>query len=398
VSSPAVRGGVLLAVGVVLAGLNLRIAVASVPPVIDEIERDLDLSAAAAGLLTTLPVLCFGVLAPLAPILARRLSLERVLVAAAVTIVVGVLLRAAPATAALFVGTAAAGAGIAVANVAVPAVVKSRFAHATGLVMGLYAASLGAGAALAGGLTVPLRDALDGGWEAALAVWALPAALAAAVLAAAAVRSERETTFRDRGGRLRSLLRDPVAWHVTLYMGLQGAAFYAGLAWIPSILRESGFSAAEAGAALSLFAVGGIPASLVAPALAARLRDQRALAATLTLLEAAAVAGLLAAPRAAFAWVALFAVGQGGAIGLALTLMVLRAPDGRRAGELSGMAQTIGYVVAAAGPVALGVLRDASGGWDAPLAALLVLLLALLAVSLAAGRPRLVALPAEAAS
>jgi MFS transporter, CP family, cyanate transporter len=372
----------------VLTGLNLRIAVASIPPIIDELRSDLGMSATAAGLLTAAPVLCFGVLAPAAPMLARRFGAERALLLALVPLFVGVLGRAAGSTFALFAGTLLAGAGVAAANVLVPTVVKGRFERRLGWITGVYVATLTGGAALAAGLTVPLERSL--GWEAALALWAVPAAIAVIVLALAVLPDRAAATGRGGEGGARRLLGDSLAWQVTLYMGLQSLVFYAALAWLPSILRDSGFSAENAGALLALFALGGIPGSLAVPVLATRMRDQRLLAAGVTVLEAVALLGLLVAPDAALAWVALFALGQGGAISLALTLMVLRAPDPRRAAELSGMAQAIGYSIAALGPLAVGALHDWSGDWRLPLAALLLTTAPLLAVGVGAGRARVV--------
>jgi CP family cyanate transporter-like MFS transporter len=359
--------------------------------VIDEIASDLGLSSAAAGLLTSLPILCFGLLAPLAPALARRLGAERVLLIALVPVLAGVLLRAVPSVPALFAGTVLAGAGVAVGNVVVPAVVKGRFERDAGLVTGVYVATLAGGAALAAGLTVPVERAVEGGWEGALAVWAFPAALAVAVVAVAILRDRRSGTARGAAGGVRNLLGDGLAWQVTLFMGLQALIFYAGLAWLPSILRDEGFGAGEAGALLALYALGGIPTSLAVPVIATRLRDQRLLAAGVTALESIALAGLLLAPGGAWGWVSLFALGQGGAFSLALTLFVLRARDARRAGELSGMAQAIGYCLAASGAFVVGALNDWSGGWDLPLAVLLGLSFALLAAGIGAGRDRFVA-------
>ena len=381
----------MLAAGLVLAGLNLRIPVASVPPVIDEIADDLGFSTAVAGLVTSTPILCFGLLAPVAPVLARRLGAERTLALALVPVLVGVLVRAAPSAAALFAGTILAGAGVAVGNVVVPAIVKGRFERETGVVMGIYVAMLAGGAALAAGLTVPLERALDGGWQAALAVWALPAALATGLIGLAILAERGRSIPRGGTGGLRHLLGDRLAWQVTAFMGLQSLIFYAGLAWLPSILRDDGFGAGEAGALLALYALGGIPTSLAIPVLATRVRDQRLLAAGVTLLETAGLAGLLLAPASAWVWVSLLALGQGATFSLALTLFVLRAADSRRAGELSGMAQAIGYSVAAAGTFAVGALEDWSGGWDLPLAVLLGLTFALLVAGLGAGRDRFVA-------
>jgi cyanate permease len=169
-------------------------------------------------------------------------------------------------------------------------------------------------------------------------------------------------------------------------MALQSLVFYAALAWLPSILRDHGYGAGSAGTLLALYALGGVPASLAVPVLATRMRDQRPLALAVTALEALALLGLLFAPGMAIAWVLLFALGQGGAISLALMLMVLRAPDSRRAAELSGMAQAIGYSLAAVGPFLVGALYDWTGNWDVPLAALLALTVPLAGVGVAAGR------------
>jgi MFS transporter, CP family, cyanate transporter len=374
----------------VLAGLNLRIAVASVPPVIDEIADDLDLSSAAAGLLTSAPILCFGLLAPVAPLLARRFGAERVLFLALIPLIAGTLVRGGSSIVALFAGTLLAGAAIAVANVVVPSIVKGRFARTEGRLMGLYVAALGGGAALAAGLTVPIQRALEAGWEAGLAVWALPAAGAAAVLGVAVARDDGRLTARGGLGDARALLGDALAWQVTLFFGLQSIVFYIALTWLPSILREDGYGAGEAGALLALFALGGIPASLVVPIMATKMRDQRAIAVDVAAIEAVAIVGLIAAPGAAVLWVFLFALGQGGAFSLALTLIVLRVPDSRRAAELSGMAQAIGYSLAAFGPLAAGALHDWSGGWNTPLVALLLTTVPLLAAGVAAGRARTV--------
>ncbi|MBX5475400.1 MAG: MFS transporter [Thermoleophilia bacterium] len=388
----------LLAAGLVLTGFNLRIAVASVPPLLDDLERDPGMSSTVAGLLTSLPVLCFGLLAPAAPPLGRRAGGETTLLLALLAVGGGVLARAAGSVGALFAGTAAAGAGIAVGNVIVPAVIKGRFPGRVGLLMGLYTGVLGAGAALAGGLAVPAEDAL--GMRGALAVWAAPAAVALLVVAGAARAGEHGGGVRGGAGDLRTLLRDPLAWQLTFFFGLQSAVFYSGLTWLPSILRDGGFGAATAGALLSVYALAGIPASLAAPVLAARARDQRTIAVVSVAPEAVALAGLLAAPGAAPLWVTLYALGQGAAFSLALTLIVLRSPSARRGAELSGMVQAIGYCVAALGPLVVGALHDAEGGWTAPLLLLLVCCAPMAAAGLGAGRARLVSpgRPAERAA
>jgi MFS transporter, CP family, cyanate transporter len=378
----------LLAVGLVLTGFNLRIAVASVPPLLTDLERNPGMSTTAAGLLTSLPVLCFGALAVAAPPLVRRTGGETALLFALVAIVGGVVVRGAGSAAALFAGTALAGAGIAVGNVVVPAVIKGRFPARVGLLMGLYTALLAAGAALAGGLAVPAERAL--GWRGALAIWAAPALVAVAVVATSRARGARGRPVAGGVGAMRTLLRDRLAWQVTFFFGLQSAVFYSGLTWLPSLLRDQGYGAGTAGALLAVYALGGIPGSLLAPALAVRVHDQRLLAVGAVALEAAAAAGLAALPDVDPVWVVLFALGQGAAFSLALTLIVLRAPDARRGAELSGMVQAIGYCLAAAGPLLVGALHDAAGGWTAPLLFLLALCAPMAAAGMGAGRPRLV--------
>ena len=361
---------------------------ASIPPITDELQSELGLSATAAGILTAAPVLCFGAFAFVAPVLARRTGAERLLWLALIPIVVGVAGRAAGSSAALFAGTVLAGIGIAIGNVILPSIVKNRFEHATGLVTGTYVAALTAGAALAAGLTVPLERSI--GWQAALAVWALPAVAAFAVLGTTLSGDRTPSPIQGQSGGVQGLLRDRLAWQVTLYMGLQSLVFYAGLAWLAAILRDDGYSPGTAGALLAVYALGGIPSAAVVPVLAERMRDQRVLAAVVCTAEGVALLGLLLATDAAVAWVTLLALGQGGAFSLALALMVLRAPNATVAADLSGMAQGFGYALAALGPFAIGALDDWSGSWDVALSALVAMTVPLLVVGVQAGRARTV--------
>jgi len=384
----------LLAFGLALTGFNLRIAVASVPPLLHDLERHPGMSSTVAGLLTSLPVLCFGVGAIVAAPLARRLGGEGAIVLSLVPLVVGTALRAAGSTGFLFVGTVLAGAGIAVGNVLVPAVVKARFPGQIGPLMGMYTGLLGTGAAVGGGFAVPLEHAT--GWRGSLGLWTLPALLALGLMAVALVRARGGGGVRGGTGDTLTLLRSRLAWQVTLFFAIQSAIFYSGLTWLPSILRDHGFSASAAGVFNSVYALVGIPFSLLAPVMATRLRDQRPVLLALGVLEPIAVAGLLLAPGAAVLWVPVYAIGQGGSFALSLTLMVLRAPDARRAAELSGMAQAIGYSLAALGPLLVGALHDLEGGWTASLLFLLALGAPMLAAGLGASRPRLV--PATSAA
>ena len=371
------------------AGLNLRLSVASVPPVVDEIESDLGLSSA-GGRPADEPARPLlrrardGGAGPHAPARrgadAARGTRPRHLRRGAAR---------GPSVAALFAGTIVAGAGIAVANVVVPAVVKARFEAWTGVLMGVYVAALGAGAALAAGLTAPLARELDGQWNVALAVWAVPAAFAVGAPRPGGRPGRHDVRRRGRIDVDARSRPDRVARDALLRPAVARSSMQAS----PGSRRSCATRAtprSPPGTALALYALLGIPPSLVVPVLAARMRDQRPLVAVAVAFEVAAIVGLLLAPGVAFLWVACFAIGQGAAFSLALTSWCCASPDAERAASLSALAQSVGYTIAAAGPFLLGALHDATDGWRAPLAAMLACTAALLAAGLGAGRPALV--------
>ncbi|MCZ2264787.1 MULTISPECIES: CynX/NimT family MFS transporter [unclassified Isoptericola] len=364
-------------VAIVLAALNLRPGVVAVSPLLGEILAEEGLSATAGGVLTTLPVLCFGLLAPVAPGLARRVGLERALFGSLVVLCLGFALRLVPGIAPLLVGTLAVGSAIGLGNVLLPALIKRDFADRVGLMTGLYSMALSGGAALAAGLTVPIATATGMDWRAALASWGLLAVLGAVVWAPRALRSTGVVaTLRPPGATpadaVRSVWRSPLAWAVTVLMGTQSLSFYAVNAWLPEIFVAAGRSVAVGGWLLALTNLLGIVGSFVTPVLAGRMRRQRGIGVVIVALITTGLVGLILAPDAAVLWVVLLGLGQGGGISLALTLMALRTENAARTSELSGMAQSAGYVLAACGPLGLGVAHDATGSWTAPLVLLVV--------------------------
>lgn len=386
------RRRTLLVVGVLLVAANLRPALASVGPVLTELRADLGLSSTSAALLTTLPVLCFGALAPFAPRLARRHGIEPVLGVALALLAAALLVRLAGGPALLFAGTAVAAGAIAIANVLVPALVKREFPARTGLLMGAYTTTLAGTAALAAGLTVPATAAVGGGWRTGLGVWALLAVVALVAWLPEVRRNSSPPAPPPGAGEVCALLRSPLAWQVTAFMGLQSLAFYAVLAWLPTVYQDEGWSAASAGALLSVSVLVQMPGSLLLPVLATRARDQRVPAAATSLLTAAGLLGIVLAPTAgAWLWAVLLGIGQGGSFALALTLFVLRGGSTADTARLSALAQTAGYLLAAAGPLLLGVLHDASGGWDVPLLLLVAVSAAQVVAGVLAGRARTVA-------
>jgi CP family cyanate transporter-like MFS transporter len=313
----------------------------------------------------------------------------------------GILMRLIPGVGFLFVGTALAGAAIATGNVLVPVMVRRDFSRHTGVAMAVYSTALIGFAALAAGVTVPLANALGGGWRPGLAVWAIPAAIGVAAWLPLLLRRVSRSGARASGPVValplpadpaRRLLRSALAWQVTLFFALQSAGFYATLAWLPSIFHSHGASESTAGLLLSLSMVVGLATALTLPWLAARSRDQRLLVVVSCMLMAAGLLGILLAPMSApYLWTVLLGLGQNAAFPLALMLIVLRAGSIASTEGLSTMAQGIGYTLAALGPVAVGALHQAAHSWTPSLILLVGLVLPQLLIGLAAGRDRRVA-------
>ena len=377
----------LTLLGVLLLAVNLRAAIAGLPPLTADLHADLHLDRGMTGLLTTLPVVCFALLSGPGALLGRRVGLEPALLLAMLAIAASSLLRTAAGLWPVVCGTVVVGAGITVGNVLVPGVVKQDFAGSEGLVTGLYTATLISGAALASALAAPLAHDAGLGWRGSLLVWGGLAGLAAAVWLPQLRVRHQPTARRSTGaGRWRS----PVTWQLALVMGTQALAYYAMLAWLPALLADRGVSAAAAGWALATFNLLGIASSLVVPSLAGRRADQRGLGLLIALAWLACLAGLLAAPSLYLLWVVLGGLGQGAALSYALALIVLRASSPAVARDLSGIVQSAGYLLGATGPVLVGWLADRSGGWQLPLAFLCATVAVLAAASLGAGRDRTV--------
>lgn len=376
--------------GIILIALNLRAAVVAISPVLHELQRGTGMSNAEAGLLTTLPVACFGLAGPLAIGLARRYSMELLLFLAMAILTLALLLRLIPSNVALFGGTLLAGITIAFGNVLLPPVIKRDFGARTGTMTAAYVAALSLGAAFASGLTVPLEHLFGWDWRAALAIWSTFAAAATIVWLPQLWSQHRIDETKPRIG-LRSLMHDPVAWNVTAFMGLQSLGFYTTTAWLPAYFVGHGIDPSTAGWLLSLTNIIGVPAVLAAPILSSKLRDQRPLVMIVALIYAIGLAGLLIAPTAApYLWAGVLGTAQGATFSLAITFILLRAPDAEHTAPLSTMAQGVGYVTAALGPFIFGALRDATHGWTVPLLALFVVFVPMTIAGIGAARPRFV--------
>ncbi len=383
-SPPQVNRPWLLLLGLVLVALNLRPALSSMAPLLSEVSASLGLSAARAGLLTTLPVLCLGLFAPLAPILARRFGAERVVLGILLTLACGIILRSSFGEVGLFAGSLLAGASIGIIGVLLPGIVKRDFAQHAGTMTGVYTMALCLGAALAAGSTVPLSHYFSDSWTIGLGFWGLPALLAGLCWLP---QLGRRHAAHQVAYRVRGLLRDRLAWQVTLYMGLQSSLAYIVFGWLPSILIGRGLTATQAGLVLSGSVLVQLASSLVAPWLATRGKDQRLAIVIVMLLTLGGLFGCLYAPLdGLWGWAILLGLGQGGTFSLALTLIVLRSRDSHVAANLSSMAQGFGYTLASLGPLAVGLVHDWTGGWNAVGWIFAVLGLGAIIAGLGAGR------------
>jgi MFS transporter, CP family, cyanate transporter len=381
----------LLMAGIMVLAVNLRASITSLPPVFPELAAALHLSTAVVAVLASAPVLCFGLFSSLGAPLSRRFGEERVLLAALLLVAGGLLLRAAVPGAMLFPGTVLAGGAIALMNVLLPSLIKRRHPERAGLLIGTYLLTLGAGSVVASLIAVPVFKAAGNGpgWPVALTLglWALPA-LAAAVVWLPQIRYRTRPARSGRPVRA-AVHRHALAWQVAAFMGLQSLLYYGALSWLPTLFRDRGVSAAAAGGLLALMNLGNAIAALLAPTLAHRARDQRLLITVAVLATGTGLAGSLFAPTAsAAACTLLLGLGQGGTLGLAIFFTMARAPDPAASASLSGFAQSTGYLIAAAGPLVVGFLHTATGGWTVPVLALLGVVALELWSGLLAGRAR----------
>ncbi|MCG2429814.1 CynX/NimT family MFS transporter [Aequorivita xiaoshiensis] len=373
--------------GILFLAINLRPALSSIGPLIDDIGRDLNLTESLLGLLTTLPLLAFGFISTITPFFTKKFGLGRTLLASMVLLTLGILIRSSGGVFALYFGTVLLGIAIAFGNVLIPAITKSNFPNKAGLVTSLHSASMSLGAGLAAGLSVPLATNLNLGWRGSLSVWAVLAVIAFFIWIPQVKKIKSTTPTRGLKEAMKKLSSSRLVWQIAIYMGLQSFAFYVMLAWLPSILIDYGYNAEFGGWMLSLSQVTGILGALIIPIWAASQKDQRAVVVFLIVFEIISFIGLMVPTFIPiYIWVSILGFVLGGAFSLALLLIVLRAPDSETAAELSGMVQSIGYFLAAIGPFLIGVIQDFTKEWMYSLGLLVLVAIYKLIAGLQAGK------------
>lgn len=379
----------------VLAALNLRPVVTSLGPVLEEARAALGMSATIAGLLTSVPSVCFAFVGSAAPRLARRHGPDGVVLAGMAAVTAGLALRPFVANTPVFLALSGfALAGIAVANVLLPVVVKQRFPDRVGTMTGLYSMALNLGASVAAAVTVPIAGAFGGDWRAGLGAWAVLAAVALPPWLVLA-RDGRRSIERPAGGDAAAgagthvrISRSPTAWALAIFFGLQAGSAYVIIGWLPQIYRDAGLSAETAGLLFAVTSVLGVPLSFALAAVAGRMRNQSGIAVLLGAFGLTGYAGLWTAPAtAAWLWAVLLGVANC-SFPLALTMIAMRGRDGGTVIRLSAFAQSAGYLLSVPGPILVGALYQHTGGWRGPLALMVCLMLPQIAAGYFAGRDR----------
>lgn len=379
----------LLLVGILFIAINLRTALSSVGPLIDMIRLDVGLSDTLLGLLTTLPLIAFGVVSTITPLFTKRFGIGNTLLGALILLTAGIIIRSSGGVFQLYLGTTLLGIAIAFGNVLIPALIKRNFPDKAGFVTSLYSGIMSLGAAFAAGLSVPLARELNLGWRGSLGVWALLAILALIIWIPNIKRINDIAPRRSFKEAMRKLSGSSLVWRLALYMGLQSLAFYVILAWLPAILIDRGFDALYAGWMLSLSQATGIIGAIFIPIWAGSRKDQRLVIVCLIIVEVIALVGLLI-PGIGFVelWIGLIGMVLGGTFGLALLLIVLRSDDAETAAELSGIVQSIGYFIAASGPFIVGVIYDLTHVWNYALILLLLIAFVKLVMGIGVGKDR----------
>lgn len=354
--------------GIILIAINLRAAITSVGPLIGIVREDTGISGTLAGMLTTLPLLAFALLSPLAPTMAKKWGLETTLLLSMVVLTVGIGIRSISSPYTLLLGTAFLGMAIAVGNVLLPSLVKRDFPRHIGLMTGTYSASMNLLAAIASGLSIPLATQAGLGWQGSLILWASLSVVASAVWMIRRGRSGRTVEVSSAGTKQQSVFKSPLAWYITLFMGLQSFTFYVNISWLPEILRSQGIDYSAAGWMLSILQFVSLPFSFIIPVLAGRNPNQRLLVTISALCMLIGYGGLLTGMSSLnLLWVMLVGISGGANFSLCLMFFTLRTKTAQEAAALSGMAQSLGYLLAAVGPLLIGFLHDATGAWRIPL-------------------------------
>lgn len=383
---------ILFIFGIIILAFNLRPAITAVGPIIGIIREDLAISNWSAGFLTSLPLLAFAFMSPIAPRIANRTSNERALLYGLITLLIGIWIRSTSSIFFLYLGTILVGVGIAIINVILPSLIKSNFPSKIGLMTGIYTTSMSIFAATASGLSVPLTTGAELGWQLSLASWSVLTISGIAIWLITMKKLPKEKAAELYEPSTVHLLKSPIAWQVTLFMGLQSFLFYVTISWLAEILIANGYSNTSAGWYVAYMQFISLPATFFTPVIAGRLANQQPVVAVFSVSGIIGYIILYFEPGVFWTTIAITLVGimLGASISLALALLGLRTENARQAAELSGMSQSFGYLLAACGPIIIGFIFDIAGHWQPSIITIIVFAILMMLFGLGASRDKLV--------
>ncbi|MBU8880571.1 MFS transporter [Bacillus sp. FJAT-29790] len=375
-------------IGIIFVAFTLRPAITSVGPLISSIRADIGISNGVAGLLTTLPLVTFALISPFVPKIARRFGNELSVLIGLSILGSGIVIRSIGMLFPLYTGTALIGLGIAICNVLLPGIVKEKFPKKVGFLTGIYTFSMGVWAGMAPGLSIPLAENLHLGWRMSLGIWTILIIVAIAFWVPQLKGKRPSGSGPNLNATRASLWNSTIAWQVTLFMGLQSMVYFSFTTWLPEILHSHGMNIGAAGWMVTLLQFSGLPANFIIPILADRLPNQKGIAIGIGAFILTGLAGILSGGNTLVLTVSIILIGiaLGAAISHSLTLIGLRAENAKQASDLSGMAQSVGYLLAALGPFVIGFLFDLFQSWTIPLIMLVIVSVLFTIAGVGAGR------------
>lgn len=363
-SSPKwTRATWLFVLGIVCISFTMRSPITSVGPIIDLLKEQLHISNVIAGFITTIPLLAFAIVSPIVPKIARKYGIERALFLSLFILAIGVILRSTGSSIALYSGTVLIGIGIAFSNVLMPSILKLRFPLQIGLLTGIFTVAMNVTASIAAGVSYPIASSAFG-WQGALGIWLVFIVIAIAVWFPQTRTVSHQQAQQTGQPPAKKIWQYPLTWALTFAMGLQSFLFYTTASWIPSMLIEQGMQPSAAGIMFSIMQLSQIPMTFLIPILAGRTNDQRKIVVFFTILYMIGFGGLLLEwTNATIIWMILLGLAGGASFGMCMMFFSVRARNAYEAAELSGFGQSLGYVLAATGPVLYGFVHDQAGSF-----------------------------------
>ncbi|MEO6080258.1 MAG: MFS transporter [Steroidobacteraceae bacterium] len=379
-------------IAILMVTLSLRGTITCVGPLLKDIQSHFHLTGTAAGLLTSLPLFAFGFLSPYAAPVARRLGMEQAVFMSMLLLIAGMGLRYLDGAVWLYLGTALIGCGIAFNNVLLPGLLRRDFPAQVTVVTAMFTMMLVICGGLGSGIAIPLAE--WGGWRFSLVSWVIPAVLAL-VIWAPQLRAQSAPVTLERQA---SMWNKPLAWQVSLFMACQSTAFFVMVAWFPSMMYDlQGISAARSGVILFIYQIFVLGSVMATPVFIHRMRDQRSIGVALSAMILLGYLGLYLDTAHALGWMIVMGIGAGGCLVLAITLFSLRVETATQSVALSGMAQAVGYSMAAVTPIFIGFIHDITHRWTLALLLMISLSVLQLVLGYLAGRPLQIAVSAAVA-